>query len=280
MEFDLNREHSVLALLGAGSMGCAIARRTGAGKIILLGDISQANLDARAQELRYAGYTVETQLVDALDDASLEQFAQKAASLGPVQYYIHTAGASPNQASPERIVALDLIATAKAIELFGKVIAPGGAGLIISSQTGYMMDFDPKLENLLARTPASELGELEFVKKDAAANPGIAYIASKRCNHLRVQAAAATSWAQARARINSISPGIILTPLAYDELAAAGEGYQRMIHASPAQRVGTPEEIASAAAFLLSEQASFITGTDLLIDGGVIASIRAGIYHL
>lgn len=280
MNFDLNQNKPVIALLGAGCMGTAIARRIAAGKIILLGDISEKNLDKAATELRYGGYEVHTQVVDATDKASVKAFAEKAASFGAVKYFIDTAGASPNQASPEHIVKLDLVSTAIAIDEFGKVIAEGGAGLIVSSQTGYMMNFPQEVEQQLALTPTEELAELLFVKKDAIANPGIAYIAAKRCNHLRVRTAAATTWGERRARINTISPGIIVTPLAYDEFHAAGEGYQKMIEASPARRVGTADEIAAAGAFLLGEEAGFITGIDLLIDGGVIAAMSSGKYQL
>lgn len=280
MIFNRNEGRPVIALLGAGAMGTAIARRIGANKLILLGDISEKNLEARKKELQTSGYLVETQVVNALDKASVHAFAQKAASLGKVMYYIHTAGASPNQASPEHIVALDLVSTAVAIDEFGAVIAEGGAGLVISSQTGHMMPLPQEVERELATTPTEQLAELDFVKHEASSNPGIAYCAAKRCNHLRVRTAAATTWGDRRARINTISPGIIVTPLAYDEFAAAGEGYQKMIDASPARRVGTVEEIAAAAAFLLSDEASFITGTDLLIDGGVIAAMNSGRYSL
>lgn len=280
MNFNLNQDLPVVALLGTGSMGTAIVKRIGSNKRILLGDISEKKLVDMKKEFEYGGYIVETKQVNALDRNSVKEFAEYAASLGEVKYFIDTAGASPNQTSPEKIVALDLVATAVAIDEFAKVIAKGGAGLVVSSQTGYMMDFTPEVESLLRDTPTDELANLEFVKNDAVANQGVAYITSKRANHLRVQRAAATTWADAGARINTISPGIIVTPLAYDEFTAAGEGYQKMIEASAAKRVGTSDEIAEAGAFLLGEHASFITGTDLLIDGGVIASIKCGKYQL
>lgn len=280
MKFDLNQEKSVIVLLGAGCMGTAIVRRIAAGKRILLGDISKENLGKTATDLQYSGYEVHTQIVDALDQESVRKFAQTAEKLGKVMYFVDTAGASPNQASPKHIVNLDLIATAFAIDEFGKVIAKGGAGLIVASQTGYMMDFSPEIEQQLALTPTDQLVELDFVKNEAIQNPGIAYIAAKRCNQLRVRTAAATTWSERGARINTISPGIIVTPLAYDEFQAAGDGYQKMIEASSARRVGTVDEVAEAAAFLLSDKAGFITGTDLLIDGGVIASMKSGKYSL
>lgn len=280
MNFNLNENKDVVVLLGAGSMGTAIVKRIGAGKTIFIGDISEKNLEERAKELRTGGYIVETQKVDALDRNSVEEFAKKASELGKVKYFIDTAGASPSQAKPEHIINLDLIATAEAIDIFANYIAEGGAGLIISSQTGYMMNFTPEVEKELALTPTDKLKDIEFLKKDAIVNSGTAYITSKRANHLRVRTAAATTWGDKRARINTISPGIIVTPLAYDEFNSTGNTYQDMIASSPARRVGTSEEIARAAEFLLSDEASFITGTDLLIDGGVIASINSGRYKL
>ena len=280
MIFDRNNEKQVVALLGAGSMGTAIVRRIGAGKKILLGDISEQALERVGEDFRRCGYAVDTLVVNALKKESVEAFARRAAELGPVMYFIDTAGASPNQANPEHIVDLDMVGTGYAVDAFGEVMAEGGAGLVISSQAAYMYPIPNDIEVQLVRTPTEELKSVPFIKDVAMQNSGLAYMIAKRMNHLQAQRAAATSWRQRRARINTISPGIIVTPLAYDEFNANGEGYQRMIDASAAQRVGTSDEIAEAAAFLLGEHAKFITGTDLLIDGGVIASIRTGEYQL
>ena len=280
MIFDRNETRDVIALLGAGSMGTAIARRIAAGKTILLGDISEQNLERVANDLRTSGYAVETMTVNALDKTSVEAFAEKAGSLGPVKYFIDTAGASPNQTSPEHILALDMVGTGYAVDAFGRVMAPGGAGLIISSQTGYMYPIPNETELEILKTPTEGLMDLPIIKDVAMQNSGLAYMIAKRVNHLQAQKAAATTWKARRARINTISPGVIVTPLAYDEFAAAGEGYQKMIDSSAAERTGTSDEIAEAGAFLLGEHAGFITGTDLLIDGGVIAAIRTGEYTL
>lgn len=280
MIFDRNENKPVISLLGAGSMGTAIVRRIAAGKKILLGDISEKNLEKVSHDFQYSGYDVETMIVNALKKDSVEAFARKAASLGPVMYFIDTAGASPNQAKPEHIIALDMVGTGYAVDAFGQVMAPGGAGLIISSQTGYMYPISYETEQEILNTPTEKLTELSIVKDIAMQNSGWAYMIAKRVNHLQAMKAAATAWKARRARINTLSPGIIVTPLAYDEFAAAGEGYQRMIDASAAERVGTSDEIAEAGAFLLGEHAGFITGTDLLIDGGTIAAIRTGQYKL
>ena len=159
-------------------------------------------------------------------------------------------------------------------------MAEGGAGLIISSQAAYMYPIPNDIELQLVNTPTEKLKDVKFIQEVAMQNSGLAYMIAKRMNHLQAQRAAATSWRKRRARINTISPGVIVTPLAYDEFNANGEGYQAMIDASAAQRTGTSDEIAEAAAFLLGEHARFVTGTDLLIDGGVIASIRTGMFKL
>ena len=280
MIFDRNEQKQVVALLGAGSMGTAIVRRIGAGKKILLGDISEETLKRVGEDFSRCGYDVETLVVNALQKESIKTFAQKAAELGPVMYFIDTAGASPNQASPEHIVNLDMVGTGYAVDAFGEVMAEGGAGLLISSQAAYMYAIPNDIELQLVNTPTEELKNVKFIQEVAMNDSGLAYMIAKRMNHLQAQRAAATTWRNRRARINSISPGVIVTPLAYDEFRASGEGYQAMIDASAAQRTGTSDEVAEAAAFLLGEHAKFITGTDLLIDGGVIASIRTGEFKL
>ena len=280
MIFDRNENKEVIALLGAGAMGCAIVRRIAAGRKVLLGDISEQALARVSEEFARGGYDVEAQQVDALNTESVRAFAARAAELGQVKYFIDTAGASPHQTNPEHILALDMVATGHAIDIFGEVMAEGGAGLVISSQTGYMYPIPYDVEQQVIAAAPDELMDIPFMNETAAQDSGIAYMVAKRVNHLQVLRAAATTWRDRRARINTISPGVIVTPLAYDEFAAAGEGYQRMIDAGAAQRVGTPDEIAEAAAFLLGEHAGFITGTDLLVDGGTIAAIRTGRYTL
>jgi len=278
MKFDLHENKEVVALLGAGSMGMAIIRRIAHGKTILLGDISEKALEVKVNELEYSGYDVQGMHVDAYQKSSVEEFAKKAASLGKLMYFVDTAGASPNQAAPEEILKLDLVGTSYAIDAFGEVMAEGGAGLIIASMTGYMLPapLDLETENALALTDTDKLLDLPCLDEKHVTNPGMAYILSKKANQLRVRTAAATSWGDRGARINTISPGIIVTPLAYDEFRREGNSYQKMIEDSAARRSASSDEIAAAAAFLLGSDASFITGTDLLVDGGVIAALKSG----
>ncbi len=281
MQFNFNQNREIVALLGAGSMGIEIVERVAQNRTVLLGDISERNLATSREKLEYSGYSVETMQVDASDKESIYSFAKRAAELGDVKYYIHTAGASPNQANPKHIIMLDLIGSAYALDAFGEVIARDGAGILISSQTGYMLPqpLSNEEEYALTMTPADQLAELPMLQPDKIVNSGIAYIVAKRANQLRVRKSA-IDWGNRGARINTISPGIIVTPLAYDEFQAAGDAYQEMIASSAMHRVGNPAEIANAAQFLLSDQATFITGTDLLVDGGTIAAIKTGNYKL
>lgn len=265
----------VIAVIGAGGLGLAIARRQGFGKTVLLGDWSEAVLAAGAESLRGAGYEVEIKQVDVTSRDSVRAFAEFAATLGVVKQVVNTAGLSPNMAPPEHVIRVDLYGAAVVFEEFANVIAPGGAGLVISSMAGHMQaPLSPADDHALAFLPADELLELDIVK--AAPNSMAAYILAKKGNHLRVQAEA-TRWGRNGARVNSLSPGIVVTPLALHELnSPIGDGYRAMIEASPVKRMAPPDEIAIAAAYLLGPDGGFVTGSDLLIDGGVIAAMRAG----
>lgn len=267
----------IVVIIGAGGIGIAIARRQGIGKTLLLADFNEKTLQSAAAELRGASYEVETHTVDVSSRASVRQLAQAAAALGRVTQVVNTAGLSPNMAPVDRLLAVDLYGSAVVFEEFQPVIAAGGAGLLISSMAGHMMPaLPPEQDHALAYTPADELLALPFLQPAAVPNTLVAYMLSKRANALRVQAAAMT-WGERGARVNAISPGIIVTPLARHELESEIGGiYRAMVDASPAKRMAPPDEIATAAAFLLGPDAGFITGSDLLIDGGVIAAMRAG----
>lgn len=267
----------VVVIIGAGGIGMAIARRQGFGKTVLLADFNEKTLSAAADEMRKASYSVETQVVDVSSRASVQALANAAAALGQVIQVVNTAGLSPNMAPVERILQVDLYGTAVVFDEFQKVIAPGGSGLIISSMAGHMMPaLPPEQDHALIHTPTDELLDLPFLKGDAVSSPVVAYMIAKRANHLRVQASAMT-WGERGARVNSISPGIIMTSLAQHELnSEIGDMYRTMMTASPSKRMAPPEEIAIAASFLLGVDAGFITGSDLLIDGGVIAAMHTG----
>ncbi|MGW5715063.1 SDR family oxidoreductase [Amycolatopsis sp. NPDC003865] len=261
-------------VVGVGGMGLAIARRLGAGTTLVLGDHDEARLDQAAAELRDEGHRVVTQAVDVAGRASVAALASTAAGLGAVTRIAHTAGVSPAQAPADRILRVDLLGVAYAIEEFGAVVAPGGAGVVIASMAGHRLAaLPPEQELQLAVTPVEHLLDLPCVR-EAAGSPRTAYWLAKRGNHLRVQAAA-PRWGERGARLNSISPGMVATPMGHQEFSGPGGDRMRAaVAASAARRIGTPADVAAAAAFLLGSEAGFVTGTDLLVDGGVTA-VRA-----
>ena len=267
----------VSVVIGAGSIGQAIARRVSAGKHVVVADLRPANAEAAAQVLHDAGFAVTTATVDVSSRPSVHALVETATSLGDVTGVIHAAGVSPSQAPPAVILAVDLYGTAVVLDEFGAVIAPGGAGVVIASQSGHRLGALTADEDaLLATTPADELLALPMLQPDQVTDPLHAYQISKRANSLRVKAEA-VRWGKRGARVNTISPGIVMTPLARDELSGPrAEGYLRMIELCPAGRAGTPDEIGALGAFLMGRDGAFITGSDFLIDGGVTASYFYG----
>ncbi|WP_093173818.1 SDR family oxidoreductase [Variovorax sp. YR266] len=267
----------VVVVIGAGSIGQAIARRVSAGKHVLLADLRQEGADAAAKVLADAGFEVSTAVVDVSSRASVHALVETATALGSVTGLIHAAGVSPSQASPAAILKVDLYGTALVLEEFGNVIAEGGAGVVIASQSGHRLPaLSPEQNAALATTPTEDLLALPMLQPDQVKDSLHAYQLSKRGNSLRVMAEA-VRWGKRGARVNTISPGIIFTPLARDELTGPrGEGYRRMIEASSAKRGGTPDEVGNVGALLMGPDGGFITGSDFLMDGGVTAAYWYG----
>jgi NAD(P)-dependent dehydrogenase (short-subunit alcohol dehydrogenase family) len=272
----------VVVVIGVGGMGEAIARRQGSGRHLVIGDFNTATLDAVEARLLADGFGVTALQVDVGDLASVQDLADAAAALGPVAQVIHTAGLSPIQAPVEAILRVDIVGVANTLDVFGDVVAPGGAGVVIASMAGTMSQgrFPAEMENALALTPTDQLLGLPFLAPGAIGDPGAAYGIAKRANQLRVQTAA-VAWGRRGARVNCLSPGIVATPMGHGELESpAGAIMRMMVGGSATGRIGTPEDVAAAAAFLLGPGASFITGADLLVDGGVVAAIRSGAIQL
>jgi NAD(P)-dependent dehydrogenase (short-subunit alcohol dehydrogenase family) len=267
----------VVVVIGPGQIGQAIARRVGAGTHVLLADLREDNAKAAGEVMRNAGYEVSVATVDVSSRQSVHALIEAAAGLGSVTRLIHAAGVSPTQASPAMILQVDLYGTALALEEFGYVIARGGAGVVIASQSGHRLaPLTVEQNKALAMTPMEELLGLPFLQPDRVEDSLHAYQLAKRGNSLRVMAEA-VRWGTRGARLNTISPGIIITPLAMDELnGPRGAGYRRMIEVSAAGRAGTPDEVAALAALLMGPDGAFITGSDFLIDGGVTAAYWYG----
>lgn len=269
-------QERVVVVTGIGGMGLAIARRLGSGSTLLLADVNEGALRSAADELRAEGYQVVEQPTDVSNETSVGVLAARAATLGRVEVLVHTAGVSPVQAPVEAVLRVDLLGTALMLDAFASVIALGGAAVFIASMAGTMAPPQPDLESRLGTTPTADLLDLPELSPDVISDPGTAYMVAKRANQVRVRAAALV-WGHRQARVNSISPGIISTPMGNVELnGPSGEFMRAMVSGSPAGRVGTPHDIASAVEFLVGPQSSFITGIDLLVDGGVVATVLNG----
>ncbi|MHC5259558.1 SDR family oxidoreductase [Streptomyces sp. UC4497] len=265
----------VVVVIGVGGMGREIARRQGSGARLVLADFDGESLASVAEDLTADGYDVTSLRVDVAERASVAELAATAAGLGPVTQVAHTAGLSPVQAPTAAVLAVDLVGVALVLEEFGSVVSEGGAGVVIASMAGHLAPLPPEVEAALRSTPTDELLDLPFLRPDALTDPGAAYAFAKRANHLRVQAAS-RAWGARGARVNTISPGVISTAMGRAELAGESGGHMRaMIESSGTGRAGTPNDITEVAAFLLSPAASFVTGTDLLVDGGVVAAARS-----
>lgn len=267
----------VVVLTGAGQLGMAIVRRMSYGNKIFVADWKLENAEAIAKTLREAGFDVVPFKVDISDKGSVLRLIEAAQKEGEISMFINAAGVSPSQAPIEQILKVDLYGTALLLEEFGRVIKQGGTGVTISSQSGHRMPaLTPEEDRLLATTPTEELLGLEMLKPENIKDTLHAYQMAKRCNVKRVMAEA-VKWGERGARINSISPGIIITPLALDEInGPRGDFYKNMFAKSPAGRPGIADEVANVAELLMSEKGAFITGADFLIDGGATASYFYG----
>lgn len=264
--------------IGAGQIGLAIVRRIASGKKIIIGDKNIVNAQAAAEVLNNTGFDAVAMEADLSSRDSILSLISEAHKYGNIRHLVNSAGVSPSQASIETILKVDLYGTAVLLEEVGKVITQGGAGVTISSQSGHRMPaLTPEEDRLLATTPTEELLSLEMLRPENIRDTLHAYQMAKRCNVKRVMSEA-VKWGERGARINSISPGIIVTPLAIDEFnGPRGDFYKNMFAKCPAGRPGTADEVAHVAELLLDDKAAFITGSDFLIDGGVTASYFYGL---
>lgn len=266
--------NNVLVVIGSGGMGMPVARRLGIGKQVLLADFSADNLATAERALTNDGYSVHTELVDISKYDSVVQLAQKAAGIGPVETIVHTAGVGPSVGSARRVYEIDLLGTVNVIDAFLPVVQAGSNLVCISSMAGHLCPpLASGLERHLATAPREDVLGHPDLRVDDVEEPGAAataYGISKRANLVRVQASAG-AWGSKGARINSISPGVISTEMGRKEIEGPAGKY---VKSSPAGRVGTPEDIVNAVAFLVNPASCFITGTDILVDGGVASSIK------
>ena len=267
----------VMLVTGAGQISMAITRRIGFGKKIILGDKKKENADAIARVMNDAGFDVMPMEMDLSSRESILALIAEGQKYGEIKMLVNGAGVSPSQAPIEAILKVDLYGTAVLLEEVGKVIAEGGTGVTISSQSGWRMPaLTAEQDEQLATTPTEELLNLDILKPENIRDTLHAYQMAKRCNEKRVMAES-VKWGERGARLNDIAPGIIVTPLAIDEFnGPRGDFYKNMFAKCPAGRPGTADEVANVAELLMSPAGAFITGSTILIDGGATASYFYG----
>lgn len=267
----------MMIVTGAGQISLAVARRMGADKTIVAGDRNIANAQDFCNTLNVAGFNALPFQMDMADRSSIRALVAKAQEYGEISMLVNGAGVSPSQAPVETILKVDLYGTAVLLEEVGKVIAEGGVGVTISSQSGHRMPaLTPEQDWQLAMTPTEELLSLPLLQPENIKDTLHAYQLAKRCNVKRVMAES-VKWGERGARLNSISPGIIVTPLAIDEFnGPRGDFYKDMFAKCPAGRPGQADEVANVAELLMSPKGAFLTGADFLADGGATASYFYG----
>lgn len=267
----------VMIVTGAGQISMAIARRVGYGMKIVMGDKNIENANAIAGIMNSAGFDVTPVEMDLSSRDSIKSLIETAMGYGDIKMLVNGAGVSPSQAPIEAILKVDLYGTAVLLEEVGKVIAEGGCGVTISSQSGFRM---PQLtaaeDEALATTPTEELLNISLLQPENIRDTLHAYQLAKRCNEKRIMAQSVV-WGKRGARLNAIAPGIIVTPLAVDEFnGPRGDFYKNMFAKCPAGRPGTADEVANVAELLMSNKGAFITGSTFLMDGGATASYYYG----
>ncbi|MCU1399306.1 MAG: family oxidoreductase [Acidimicrobiales bacterium] len=266
---------AVVVVVGVGGMGVACARRLGIGRNLFVTDSNASNLERVAHDLARDGFAVERAVSDVTDIDAMREGADRVKTMGPIAAIVHTAGLSPTMASADKIFAVDLLGTANVIDAFEAVITAGSVGVCIASMAGSLTDLEPDLERQLATLPSSEL--MAVAAALGITDPTVAYGYAKRANQLRVEAAA-SRWGRVGARIVSVSPGIISTGMGHQEMASQTFGgvMRSMVETTPVGRIGTAEDVAAVVEWLCSPAASFISGTDILVDGGITAAMHWG----
>ncbi len=263
----------VVVVTGIGGMGIACARRLGSGRRLVIADFAADKLEREAAGLTADGYDVIPHHVDVSDRASVNALATAVAEAGPLRTLVHTAGLSPTMATSARVLDVDMLGTDHVLEAFEPLAIEGTVAVCIASMAGYMAGLSPQVEYALSTVATDALVDAIGVDPDDL-DFGTSYCMAKRANHLRVERAAA-AWGKRGGRVVSISPGIISTPMGRQEIEqGAKEMMEQQLAMSAVPRIGTADDIAAAVEWLASPAASFVTGCDLRVDGGVTAAIH------
>ena len=268
-----NRPDLPLAVVvGAGNMGMAVARRLGLQYRLLLADRDEHHLVDCQSMLEQEGHDIRTMRCDVTHAADVEALGATAQAIGPVLALAHVAGLSVGTADFRTILSVNLLGPAMMAATFHPILAPHGCALFISSSAAHMRSMADHLLPLI--DDPLQPGFLDALQAESGGDcdPGDAYFFSKIAVN-RLCRREAARWGKANLRIVSLSPGLIATPMGA-EAYKQSPIKQSLFEAIPVRREGTILEVANVAAFLLSNQASYISGTDILVDGGLVANLQ------
>lgn len=252
-------------------MALAIARRLGRDHRLLIADRDVARLEEVQALLRSEGLDVAVARCDVTHDRDVLAFARAAHEAGPVRALAHVVGLSPSMADADTILSVNLGGARRIADAFLPVLDHGGCGLFISSMAGHRADTDAAMDAVLDNPELIDIALPLRALLGEDLTPNRAYGLSKAALN-RMCRRLATAWGARGLRIVSLSPGLIASPMGALEFQRQPMK-QDLLAATPAGREGTMGEVAEAAAFLLSPAAAFISGTDLLIDGGLVAAL-------
>jgi NAD(P)-dependent dehydrogenase (short-subunit alcohol dehydrogenase family) len=256
-------------VVGAGGMGMAVARRIGGSHRLLLADRDAVHLDRQLTALGDEGHDANGLVCDVTDRSSVRELAAQARELGHARSLVHVVGLSPSMADGPTILGVNLLgARSVADELFD-AMAPGAAAVFVASVAGHGSVPDERLRAALEDPDGDVVGAVSDAL-GAPLTPELAYVWSKWAI-IEMCRRRAPAWGARGARIVSLSPGMIATPMGAREFEAQ-PAKRALFELTPLEREGTMLEIADAIEFLVSDRASFITGTDLLVDGGLAAA--------
>lgn len=258
-------------IVGAGGMGMAVARRLGQHHRLLIADRDAEHLEKMTTQMRLEGYDISTCACDVASADAVSALGRQAAAQGPVRTLAHVVGLSPSMGDFRTLMAVNWIGANLVEQAFQPIMAPGGSAVFISSMAGHMRAFEDLQALLDSPLEPGFIDAIESAITEPATSQ-LAYQLSKSSLNRMVQRKA-VSWGQRGLRINSLSPGLIATPMGALEFERRPMKYD-LLAATPITREGTMVEIADGVEFLTSSRASFISGVDLLIDGGVIAALR------
>lgn len=262
----------VAVVVGAGGLGMAVARRLGQSHRLLIADRDAAHLEQQIARLKDEGHDAAGAVCDVTRGEDIADLTERAASLGPVRTFAYVVGLSPSAADFRAIMSVNLMGAAATAEAFRTIMAPGGCGVFISSSAAHMQPVSEATYEILATALQPDfLSQLEAELGEKATSPYAYSLAKAGLN--RMCQREAWTWGAKRLRIVSLSPGLIATPMGALEFAKSPSKH-RLLAAVPLERECSMLEIANVVEFLVSDRASFISGTDILVDGGMIGTLR------